>query len=89
MKRFFSYCKNVLIAIDQLTNTICGGFPDETISAVCWRKSLERGHYGHKFLKFVLDITFSPVKQDHCFQSYLSEVKRSQLPASYKHKNVD
>ena len=84
MKRFFSYCKNVLIAIDQLTNTICGGFPDETISAVCYRKSQERRHYGHKFLKFILDVTFSPINNDHCFQSYLSEMTRKQLPERYR-----
>lgn len=84
MKRFFSYCKNVLIALDQLMNTICGGFPDETISAVCWRKSQERGHYGHKFLKFILDVTLSPIKNDHCFQSYFSEMTRKQLPERYR-----
>lgn len=89
MNKFNKYCKNVLIALDQLANTLCGHMPDETISATAYRKSQEKGHYFYKFLKFVLDVTFSPIKQDHCFQSYLSEVKRSQLPASYKHKNVD
>lgn len=84
MNKFLSYCKNVLIALDQLLNTICGGFPDETISAVCWRKSQESGHYGHKFLKFVLDVTFSPLNQDHCFQSYVSEKERKQLPERYR-----
>ena len=29
------YFKNILIAIDQLLNTIFGGFPDETISSRC------------------------------------------------------
>lgn len=27
------YAKNILIGIDQLINTICGGNPDETISS--------------------------------------------------------
>ena len=84
MKKFLSYCKNVLIALDQLANTICGGFPDETISAVCFRKSLEKGHYGHKFLRFLLDIILTPINQDHCFQAYIAEKERSQLPEKYR-----
>lgn len=84
MNRFIKYCKNVLIALDQLANTLCWGYPDETISATAYRKSLEKGHYFYKFLKFVLDVTFSPIKQDHCFQSYVSEKERKQLPDNYR-----
>lgn len=84
MNKVFAYFKNVLIALDQLLNTVCGGFPDETISAVCYRKSQEKGHYGFKLLKFILDITLTPIKQDHCFESYYSEMKRSQLPEKYR-----
>lgn len=84
MKKVFAYFKNVLIALDQLLNTVCGGFPDETISAVCYRKSQEKGHYGFKLLKFILDITLTPIKQDHCFESYYSEMKRSQLSEKYR-----
>ena len=87
MKKNFAYLKNVLIALDQLLNTICGGFPDETISAVCYRKSQEKGHYGFKLLKFILDVTLSPIKQDHCFESYYSEMKRSQLPDIYSKRS--
>ena len=84
MKKVITYFKNLLIALDQLANTICGGYPDECISAVCWRNSQEKGHYGHKFLKFLLDVTLSPINQDHCFQSYISEKERKQLPDKYK-----
>lgn len=85
MKNFLCYCKNVLIALDQLVNTICGGFPDETISAECYRKSQEKGHYFYKILRFIFDICLSPIKQDHCEQAYLSEVYRKQLPPNYRH----
>ena len=34
-------CKQIPIAIDQLINTICGGWADETISSVAWRKRRE------------------------------------------------
>lgn len=84
MKKFLQYLKNVLIGIDQLVNTIFGGFPDETISAVCYRKSQEKGHYGHKFLKFWLDWILTPIKHDHCFLAYRSEMERSQLPPKYR-----
>ena len=89
MKKAITYLKNLLIALDQLANTVCGGFPDETISAVCWRKSQEKGHYGHKLLKFILDVTLSPIKEDHCFQAYVSEMTRQQLPGRYRRQGGD
>lgn len=33
MNRFSQYCWNILVSIDQLVNTLCGGDPDETISS--------------------------------------------------------
>lgn len=85
LKNFWKYLINVLIAVDQLVNTLFGGMPDETISAECFRKSQEKGHYFYKIIKFMLDISLSPIKQDHCEQAYLSEVYRKQLPPQYRH----
>lgn len=84
LKNFWKYLINILIAVDQLINTLFGGMPDETISAECYRKSQEKGHYFYKILKFILDICLSPIKQDHCEQAYLSEVYRKQLPPNYR-----
>lgn len=86
LQNVWRYIRRVLIALDQLANTLCGGWPDECISSVCYRKSQEKGHYGFKFLKFILDITLSPIDQDHCFQSYLAEMRREQLPMEYRHR---
>lgn len=83
-KRVYSYFRNVLIGLDQFTNTIFGGYPDETISATAYRKSQLEGHYLFKALQFVLDVIFSFHTRDHCFKAYISEVKRSQLPQSYR-----
>ncbi len=83
-QRVKSYCKNVGIGIDQLANTLCGGWPDETISAVCWRKSNLKGHYLFKLLKYTLDFVFTPLAHDHCFKSYISEKERAQLPKEYR-----
>lgn len=33
MKCLFLYFRNLLIALDQFVNTLCGGDPDETISS--------------------------------------------------------
>ena len=84
-RHFWKYFINVLIAVDQLVNTLFGGYPDETISAECYRKSQEKGHYFYKILKFILDICLSPIKQNHCEQAYISEVYRKQLPPNYRH----
>ena len=65
-----------LIAIDQLINTLIGsGFADETLSAWAqrrggWRKRVINGIF------FWQD--------DHCYQSYLSEKLRKQLPPEYR-----
>lgn len=86
LQNVWRYIRRVLIALDQFANTLCGGWPDETISSVCYRKSQEKGHYGFKFLKVVLDLVLTPIDQDHCFQSYLAEVRREQLPMEYRHR---
>ena len=85
-KAVIRYLKRVFIALDQLANTLCGGWSDETISSVCYRKSQEKGHYGFKFLKIVLDLVLTPIDQDHCFQSYLAELRREQLPMEYRQR---
>lgn len=36
-----TYVMNVLIAADQLANTVRGGHPDETLSAAAHRRHLE------------------------------------------------
>lgn len=71
------YAFNVAVALDQLCNAICGGFPDETISSRCFRYSSRRWYarLGHKALDFV----FSFWGADHCKHAYESELKRSQL----------
>lgn len=44
MNKFQSYCKNILIAIDQLVSAILLGDPDETISSRLGKA--HRGDYG-------------------------------------------
>ena len=65
----------VLIAIDQLANALFGGFADESISARAYRS-------GWKVRERLINALF--FDQNHCENSYLSEVKRSQLPPEYR-----
>ena len=37
MSGSYSYGKSVLIALDQVVNALCGGWPDETLSSRAWR----------------------------------------------------
>lgn len=71
------YLLNILIAIDQLGNTLAGGHPDVTISArvgyQCWKH--EPGRYW-RALRWVIDTTFKPIDgPGHCIEAYFSDVK--------------
>lgn len=65
------------IAIDQLVNTICGGWADETISSVAWRKRQEGKWWA--ILRRVIDTLFF-WQENHCRTAYESEKNRRQLP---------
>lgn len=70
-------CKQILIAIDQLVNAICGGWADETISSVAWRKRGECKQW--ELLRCAIDTLFFWQK-DHCRCAYESEKERQHLP---------
>lgn len=77
-----SVIKNVLIGLDQTLNCVIKlddgwGFPDETLSARAWRLRNE-----HPWLRASIDALFfwSPL---HCFESWISEQERKQLPSGY------
>lgn len=73
--------KQIAIAIDQLINTLVGGMADETVSARAWRlkDSSRRWRYARVFI----DALFF-WQSEHCYNSYLSEVERKQLPSEYR-----
>ena len=76
--------KQVLIAIDQLINTfIDEGFCDETLSARAYRMTDKS--IGWRDLHSSIDWLFGLFGEtNHCYQSYLSEIKRNQLPKEYQ-----
>ncbi len=70
------YFLRLLIAIDQLCNTILGGQPDETISARAWRTR-------NTLLIHIIDTIFW-FDPRHCETSFESETIRKYLPDIYK-----
>lgn len=67
--------KQIAIALDQLANALLGGMADETLSA--------RAHRTGSAWEPVIDALFF-WHADHCFESYLSEKDRKQLPQEYR-----
>lgn len=67
--------KQIAIAIDQLLNALLGGMADETLSA--------RAHRTGSVLEPLIDALFF-WQADHCFESYISEKERKQLPKEYQ-----
>lgn len=75
----WTYVKHVLIAIDQLLNTITLGWPDETFSSRCWRWSLDGIDWPRKLVDTLLFFD-----KEHCKTSYESEVLRRQCPVELR-----
>jgi hypothetical protein len=76
---------NLLIALDQLAYvmvTLGKGHPDETLSAAAWRTEQDGKILG-KFFRPIIDFLFLPFEDNHCFNSYVSEISRNHLPQSY------
>ncbi|MEN6302471.1 MAG: hypothetical protein ABFC96_03255 [Thermoguttaceae bacterium] len=67
--------KQILIAIDQLANTLLGGWSDETISSRCWRLQGQSRRWAA--LRRAVDAVFGA---GHCQGAYESERLRLQAP---------
>lgn len=69
-----------LIAVDQVFNTIAGGWADETLSARAYRCS-DKSHW--RVARKMIDGLFFWQKE-HCRDAYLIETNRQQLPPEYR-----
>jgi hypothetical protein len=70
----------VLIALDQLLHTLVGGMADETLSAAAYRWERD----GIRSWPRKLIDTLLWFDENHCEQSYISELQRKQLPGEYR-----
>lgn len=68
--------RKILIALDQLINVICNGWPDETLSSRAWRWE-ENGK--RSWPRKIIDAVFF-WETDHCRESYQNEKLGRQLP---------
>lgn len=73
------YILNILIALDQLINTMVGGYPDETLSASAWLGE-QQGKLIPCIMRPVIDFLFWPMERDHCKRAFESEYNYSQRP---------
>lgn len=84
LKRF---ALQVLVAIDQLANTVIGGWADETLSARAYRMKV-KGHRYWGWTASAIDLLFFWQKNPgHCERAFLAEIKRRQFPKDYKWAN--
>lgn len=67
--------KQVLIAFDQLINTLFNGWADETFSSRCWRWHRDGKR---SWPMYMVDALFW--SKCHCLDSYVSERDRVHLP---------
>lgn len=77
---------NILIAIDQLAYVLLSlgkGYPDLTISAAVYLKA-RNGNRFYQTLQKIIDIIFLPFEEDHCLNSFISELTRKHVPASMR-----
>ncbi|OYW20767.1 MAG: hypothetical protein B7Z52_01930 [Burkholderiales bacterium 12-64-5] len=77
-----TYLHRILIALDQLANTVIGGWPDETLSAYAHRMRTK----GHKYWGWTagaINLLFF-WQTDHCLSAYRAEVLRRQYPEAYR-----
>ena len=76
------YINNNLIAVDQLFNTLLLGEPDETLSSRAYRADQANKVFGRVF-RPLIDLLFFWQDQ-HCKQSFLSEINNRQLPKYFQ-----
>lgn len=74
------YFLQVLIACSQLLCTLIGGWADETMSSYAWRLE-QKGRLWGRIWRPTIDWLFRVIAKhnDHCYESYLSERRRSQI----------
>lgn len=76
----------VLLAIDQLLNSLLGGWSDETISARAWRLHQFRRRW--HFARMVIDGAFRLIGQrSHCQDAFISERQRLHSPPEQRRPN--
>ena len=82
---------NLVVALDQVIYvivTLGAGSPDETLSAAAWRTEQD-GKLMGRFFRPIIDAVFRSLfrEENHCQNSYHSEVMRKHLPEHYERQD--
>ena len=74
------YWVQALVALDQLANALLAGWADETLSSRAHRcADYGRGKWRWVLLRRVINTLFF-WELDHCFDAFIAEKERRQLP---------
>ena len=80
------YCKDLMIAVDQLVNVLLCGWPDETLSSASFRASRDGIRHWPRRLIDTLFFWDRNGDAQHCELSYISEQLRLQCPPELRPK---
>lgn len=70
------------IAVDQMGNTLLGGYADETLSSRSYRSWI-KGRILGKVFKPAIDCLFLLLgDKNHCYKAWQAELNRKQLPTN-------
>jgi len=70
MRKALRYMVNLLLAVDQLTNTILAGHPDETLSSRLGRSKGKEKYQWVRWSRIIVDTIFFSDKE-HCKNSIM------------------
>ena len=76
------YIFGVAIAIDQLINTLIGGYPDEMLSSRAYRMRINGSKVWGR-VEAVIDFIFF-WQESHCLEAYLFEKSRLNFPVELR-----
>ena len=87
----WDYAKRILLALDQVANTLLNGYEDESLSSRFYRWSLKDGLLWKIPAKIVDTVLFFDTAKDedgkimhHCEKSFENELKRTGLPVTMR-----
>lgn len=83
MKKIKLYFKNIIIAIDQLANSLLGGNPDRCISSRLWE------NYRDSRMRKIVDWLFKWQRDNHCEHSSQFDDKEEAVLASINNKIME
>lgn len=75
------YLFQVAVALDQVANTLLGGWADETLSSRAWRQHTKKKRWA--VARLAIDTIFF-WQHNHCQDAYESELRRMQSPPAQR-----